>query len=328
MGPPPEVLEQIAAIQSQAHGPGGPDLSMLRTGRGARAGGGGGGRGARARTIDRRVQRKLVSWSYGIAGMRDEIEEAKDKWAVVETLFQSSAGAVGAAVEAEGLLNHPLFGPAIAAMYVKRSPGARDEVIAKLRAILTGEAEAPDRSVPALERQRSAAAALRNLGGADAAQALYDGLVGPEPEPEAAPTAVPGVMRGPGGPRGGPTGPRGGPTGPMGPRGITGPGGPTGPMGGSATRAAVLPAAPYIARALGTMGQTDLLRAALSATGRPFFTRSAVAVQSAALEGLAFLPAQEQPVKILQDLLKLANTEALRQATADAIDAALRRVPA
>jgi hypothetical protein len=257
-----------------------------------------------------------------VKDLRDEIEETKEKWAVIEVLFQSSAGAVAGAVESEGLLNHPQFGPAIAAMYVEQTPGARENVIAKLRAVLTDRDDISDRSVSDLDRKRSAASALRNLGGADSAEALFVGLVGPEQE-RAAPAAGPFV--GPGMPPAAARGARG----PMGPpRGM--PTGPTSARGGTGgtQRTAMLPAAPYIARALGTMGQADLLRAALGASGGMFYRRNALEVQTAALEGIAFLPGDADPLKMLQDLLRLATTKALKQATADAIAMALSRTSA
>jgi hypothetical protein len=302
MGPPPEVLERIEALN--------------RFGPGARisAPTAGGGRGSRPRqlsTVDRTVARRQARWSYSLGNLLAEVEETKSQWDVVEVLFKSSAGAVAAAVESEGLLNHPQFGPAIAAMYVERTPGAREDAVRKLRAILTEQDEISGRGAARLDRQRSAAAALRRLGGEDSAEALYDGLVGPEQERRTA--TGPGIGPPPG--VRGPTGPTG-PTGPMGPMGPMGPG-----RGGSRGR----PVAVYIARALGTMGEAERLRAALTASDRQFFSSSRVSIQTAALEGMAFMPGDARPLKVLQELLRLANTQVLKQAASDAIVIALRR---
>lgn len=84
-------------------------------------------------------------------------------------------------------------------------------------------------------------------------------------------------------------------------------------------------AADYIARALGTMGESELLQAALGATDRQFYRSNTVAVQSAALEGMAFMPSSAEPLKMLQALLRRANKATLRQAVADAICTALQR---
>ena len=80
-----------------------------------------------------------------------------------------------------------------------------------------------------------------------------------------------------------------------------------------------------IARALGGMGRSSLLRDALNAPGRLFFDSNSTAVQMAALEGMAFLPNQREAVALLAELLALASTAELREATGNAIVKALQR---
>ena len=100
-----------------------------------------------------------------------------------------------------------------------------------------------------------------------------------------------------------------------------------GPMGGPGGIGlpAELPVAAYAARSLGTMGRDDLLQAALNAQGHRFFRNSPTAVQKAALTGMAYLPADRNPVRLLDGLLGQATTTELREAAAKAIVTALRR---
>ncbi len=80
----------------------------------------------------------------------------------------------------------------------------------------------------------------------------------------------------------------------------------------------------YAARALGSMGRDRMLRSALSASDRKFFVSDAASVQTAALGGMAYLPAANDPVTMLTNLVRVATTEQLRQAAAEAIVVAAR----
>ena len=92
---------------------------------------------------------------------------------------------------------------------------------------------------------------------------------------------------------------------------------------GSAT-GNVLPLAPYAARALGSMGEADLLRGALNAVNHSNFDESPTEVQRAALAGIAHLPADQDPLGLLVELLGLANTTELRRAAGSALVSALK----
>ena len=93
---------------------------------------------------------------------------------------------------------------------------------------------------------------------------------------------------------------------------------------GLVTQQQELPVARYAAKALGTLGRLDLLKQALDASGYESFVKNPMSVQKAALEGMAFLPADRDPLKVLGDLLKLANSAELRRAAADAMVTAIQ----
>jgi hypothetical protein len=143
---------------------------------------------------------------------------------------------------------------------------------------------------------------LRKIGGDDAAKALFGGLVGPPVQPM--------VMVGPRVEGPPPWVAMGGPRGEMGPPGFM--------------AQADLPAARYAAQALGTMGHVEMLKQALNASGYQFFARSPQVVQMAALRGIAFLPADREPLKVLDELIKRANAPELKKAAADAMATAMQ----
>jgi hypothetical protein len=72
------------------------------------------------------------------------------------------------------------------------------------------------------------------------------------------------------------------------------------------------------------MGQFGMLRKALNASNNTFFRENPTAVQTATLDGIAFLPADRNPLKLLEECLQTATTWELRSAAADAIQKALR----
>lgn len=286
-------------------------------------------------SYDRRGARRMQPWSYSLEGLPAAAERNQRKWSLVELLLESGSTALAAAMEQEALLDYPEFGPAIAAAYVERVPGERERVVGQLSPMLVGEGGPAGLQVPGpgfgppvgagvqrmpwappttLKTKRAVVAALRRIGGDSIAEALFLGLVGPPVEQQ----VQMGAPRGPGTGRAGISAGR--PTGVMGLMGA--------PMRAGAAGTGEVPVAVYIARALGTMGRADLLRQALNAPLNEFFRQDPTAVQKAALEGLAYLPADQDPVSRLADLLRLASTAELRQATSKALVTALRRMAA
>jgi hypothetical protein len=276
---------------------------------------------------------RKVTWSYSIEKFGEALTPLRRRWAMVEALFKSQGNAAALVLQIEGLIENSEFGPAVAAMAVEQAPSTREDVVRRLSDLLVGGASqaAPTAPGPGLMQppgaaaapglagtaapqaapaspavQRAAVMVLRKIGGDDGAKALFGGLVGPPVQRQA--MAMPGV-----GPRG--EGPpawiaMGGPREDMGPPGLMG--------------QADLPAARYAAQALGTMGRVDMLKQALSASGYQFFARSPQVVQMAALKGIAFLPADRDPLKVLGELFRQANTPDLKRAAADAMVTAIQ----
>ena len=214
------------------------------------------------------------------------------------------------------------FGPAIGALYAGQTPEARAEVVAELAQMLAptqdvgvataigpgfAAAQAP-RARPAAvsaKTKRTAVAALRRLGGEDVIAALFVGLVGP---PVRQGTAV-GMAAGPRPDMDGR---------PAWVRAAT--------SARVAGRGVPITTAAFIARALGSMGQAELLGQSLNAPGRQFFLQDSTTVQKAAVEGMAYLPAEHKPIERLRTLLMQARSADLREAVADAILTAVRRL--
>ncbi|MCK4283975.1 MAG: hypothetical protein KAX44_06630, partial [Candidatus Brocadiae bacterium] len=272
---------------------------------------------------EREGPRRTQEWSYSLTSQGERRELVRRQWSLVERLFEAGGAAVASAVQEEELVTCPTFGPAIGAMYVERDPEARADVVGQLERILTGatgaaaqpraartlaETRVRPRTEPRARQlagevsKRAAVAALRKIGGEEAARALFNGLVGPR-IPAQRPQM--GPMFGP----------------PPGERMRPG-----GPYAGGAMGAAGMPVAVYIARALGSMGQLDLLRGALNAQGYQFFGQNPQAVREAVLVGIAYLPGDLNPIGILSELLGMASTERLRKAAAEAIETAFRRM--
>ncbi len=267
-------------------------------------------------------------WSYSLGDLPQKVRYARRRWSLVELLFQSSSIALAAALEEEQLVDFQELGPAIGAMYAEQTPAAHAEMIGKLGQMLApteeaaaatpigpgfaaaptpGEAGVTRPKVASAKTKRTAVAALRRLGGEDAVAALFTGLVGPpvRQETSAGFPGRPGMVVGP-------------------PAWATAPRAGFGAAGGAAQASTAV----FIARALGSLGQADLLRQALNAPGYQFFLRDSTTVQEAALEGMAYLPAEHGPVELLRGLLMQARTFELRKAVADAILTAIRFVGA
>jgi len=307
----------------------------------------------------RHGDRRKTDWTYTITKLGLTAQRMAAGWSRAQSLFAGGVSYLGSIFEAESLVECPDYGPAIAALYAEKAPSERKKIIKALQDLVAPPPPSTSQSVPgpgmtapgapgpgfrapgppagrggmpgaegvSLSTRRAAVSALSRIGGDEAKKALLTTLVGPPVPQTPFPGMGPGVMGPPPGVRGGPgtmgppPGVRGGPG--MvrgGPPGMPGPGmpgvGPTEMLGGGK----------YAARALGMLGASELLRNALNAAGCQFFQHDAVAVQKAALEGLAYLPAEQHPVAILEELLRLAGTPELRKATAEAIQTALRRM--
>jgi len=266
-------------------------------------------------------------WSYSLGNLPDRVSHARKRWALVQLLFQSSSIALAAALEDEQLTRFPEFGPAIAALYAAQTPEARAKVVAELAQMLAptqevsaatpigpgfAAARAPEQTAQArpaavsAKTKRTAVAALRRLGGEDVVAALFVGLVGPPVRRETA-AAMAGM-------------PRPDMAVPEWVRAAT--------RGRAAGRGASITTAAFIARALGSMGQAELLRRSLNAPGHQFFLQDSTTVQKAALEGMAYLPAEHKPIESLRTLLMQARSADLREAVANAVLTAVRRLGA
>ncbi len=272
----------------------------------------------RRRTQEKREQkaysrlgsRRQGLWAYSLEDTAEDIRILRRKWALVEHIFECGPTAVAVAIQDEQLFNHRDFGPEIAVRYARMSNAARSFVLQNMRDLLIGETEVVPagprsrtaqlvRREAALTARRSATLVLRRLGDDQAAAVLYDALVGPPTERIEIPL-LPGDD-------------------PVAPPDIE-PGRPGARRGGEVDEGIV-----YVARALGSMGHVDLLRAALNAPGRSLFDRNSTGVQTAALEGMVFLPDRMQALAVLTELFGLAGTPELRNAVSTAILKTLQR---
>ncbi|MHC4481357.1 MAG: hypothetical protein ACYS1C_10385, partial [Planctomycetota bacterium] len=279
-------------------------------------------------------RRRAREWSYAIEGRQEVSARQEARWSLVDLFLKSGASAVAAAFNLESLADVPEIGPALAARCVEVAPSLQEEVVKQLGELLLAPTESRlQEEVVTVTTKRAAVSALRRIGGEQAAQALFIGLVGRLGGQEAPGAQRPAGARGPGGrgpggpPAGvGPPGRVGPPFGggaPVsgGPRPGQAPGGPVAAAGGAAPQ----PLTSYIARALGSMGRDDLLQAALAAPGHAHFDSGPAAIQSAALEGMAYLPAELEPARRLEEMIEQAPSRHLRTAAAEALATVLRR---
>jgi len=250
--------------------------------------------GAREETaLDRTVERRYAKWAYSITKLGAEATRMRQRWELIRELF---AGRATLSSSRLSELADSEFGPAVAAVYAEKNAAESASIVGRLGEALLGKVGAGD--VP---RMRAVVAALRRIGTEAAADALYLGLVGPQVQAAAVPGMPPGVSEF------------------EPPPGVM-----VGAGAGSGDRGAV---AFYIARALGSMGRGDMLRAALSAAAHKFFRADSGAVVGAALNGMAYLPAANDPVRALQGLLRAAGPQQVG-AVSEAIVTALRNMAA
>jgi hypothetical protein len=250
---------------------------------------------------ERRGVHGQTTWGYDTTRQTESVATEQAQWELAELFLQDNAGAAAAAVQSEDLWLAPEVGAAIVGRCAQDAPGQRQEMVARLKDLLVGAEQAARVEIANLATRRAAVSALRRLGGDDAAGALLTALVGPEVQVQ----PVAGMEAG---------------------EGLRGMGGARATRGMAAAPAGGALVAPYAARALGSMGRADLLRWALEARGRQYFDSGPAAIQEAALDGMAYLPADQDPVKVLGDLLRLANTAQLKKAVANAVATALRRL--
>lgn len=248
----------------------------------------------------RATPRRYVEWSCAIDGLAARASALRAKWSLAQKLFEADPGALSAALAKRSLVGSD-FAPAIAALYVERNPAAQAEIVSQLGdALLDG----PSDNTGGVPRLRALVAALSRIGGEAAADALYLGLVGPIAEQPAAVATrgMPGMVMMDTGMSMGP-----------------------GVRSSGPDRSGI---AAYIARALGALGRDDLLGKALNAQGHEFFNAGATTVQMAVLEGLAYLPAERDPLQQLERLIRLASTPTVRAATGRAMVKAMRNLAA
>jgi hypothetical protein len=278
----------------------------------------------------RQGPRRQDDWSYDLGSLARSAAADQKRWEQAAARLKEASSSVLLALGGSGVASLPTYGPAAASLCAERAPSVRSQVLGDLRDVLLGRAasaagpavlmpgpRSPGAPAPSStpseagpDTQRAAVSAVRRIGGEEAARILFDALAGPEAPPQPA-AGVPV---------------RGGP-----PPGVRMP--PVSrPRGGIPTAAPARPAgrpsvlARLVGRALGSMGRDDLLQAALNAQGRRRFTEDPEAVQRAALEGMAYMPKEKQPIQMLSELLARARTIGLRRAVAEAIQTALRRL--
>ena len=270
-----------------------------------------------------RLDRRLAQhWAYSLYDIERQLERQKVIWRLADLLFQNTPSVIAAEMEEIAWLNGYPISPALAVRYAEADGGGTGEAIAQLRStLLVGRSMVAENVLAEVAyssptAHATATAGLRRIGTGEAAQALWDGLVGPHV----------GTF----GPEGGPEMPEISETQAM----LEG--------------AGILPEPPpevYCARALGSMGRGDRLRDALSAEAYEFFLREALmrqweiedaqedgrpvepfvlTVRRAALEGIAYMPQETGPVPFLVNLLQRATQSELKQAVARAISTALQ----
>ncbi len=86
------------------------------------------------------------------------------------------------------------------------------------------------------------------------------------------------------------------------------------------------PVADYIGRALGTMGEARLLTDALNAAAYEFMLANPARTQGAALAGIAYLPSERDPVRLLQGFLQSGVSSQFRAAVGAAMVRAVSRM--
>ncbi|MFW6189069.1 MAG: hypothetical protein ACOC7T_01440 [Planctomycetota bacterium] len=282
-------------------GPGGPTGPSRREG-------GGRPSGESAVVIERRLPYGEADWQYDLSGLGDKVHELRREWRRGQLLLQT--GAAARVLSGKEVMQESAVSPALAVRAVEEDPAGRAEIIDGLRAVLLGEddsaaqpmggfggfgAGAPAAAPSGLKSKRAAITALRNIGGPDAIDLLYSALVGPEAEQQQQRSAQQRMMM------------------------------PSIPADATRGRDTERPAADYVARALGSLGKQELLRDALTARGRQFFQSSQAAVQKAALQGLAYLPARAEAVGLLSTLIDRARSPELKRAGADALTIIARK---
>jgi hypothetical protein len=298
-GPPEWVLDMISGGPGGGFGP--PSDIADQVARGQAGDAVGAGVTAGAGEYRRVGPRHTVEWSYSVERSSPELQELERQRKLVELLLQTSDQALASGLRETGWLRGSVLGPLLAFRYAERAPESKEEVIAQLAGTLTAgltttvegavgpgfaATEQPEIAVSA-EARRAAVIALRRIGGDEVAQALYTGLVGP-------PVSQTEVQ---------PSGRR--------------------RSGGAASPS---PIAGFVARALGSMGRADLLQRALNAGGNQFFRADQVTCQVAALDGMAYLPPEDDPIRLLRGLLAKAATSELQRAASRAVSKAVRRL--
>jgi hypothetical protein len=198
-GPPEWMTWQIlageAAPPPEATGRSGRAASRIDLGRSApsRAPGRRGRRGDPGQgDYARHGARRQVNWSYSLEDLLARLNELRTKQRLVELLLETSGEALGQTLRRAGWLKGSVFGPEAALRYLERQPDARSEVVAQLGNMLLvglvrtdddsagpGFSSGQDGDIDA-ETRRAAVLALRHIGGEEAAEALYIGLVGPQ----------------------------------------------------------------------------------------------------------------------------------------------------
>ncbi len=266
------------------------DIIKEKTGRdlgGGTAGGGPAPRGAGA-------ARRTTEWSYSLEDLSREAARwrQKQKWA--DILLENPESALGQALSEQDLVERSPFGPLVACRYAKRVPSAAEDMIDQLQQALIAKVTSRTqptgrpRGVPGWAPQQTEAKTTPLSVQRAAVIALR--RLGGDPAQQALYTALVGPILEAGGP------------------GVSPPSG-----------------VPYVARALGTTGREDLLQQALQAGDRAYFRAAPAVVQSAALTGLGYLPAEDEPIQLLNGLMQRAASPALRSAAAEAISIAVSR---
>jgi len=226
-----------------------------------------------------------VDWSYSPRPMLDELQQVREGWELVGLLFKSGQDEAAAALRSVDWLPLSDYGPAASMRYLEGAPSDQAQVARRLGQVFREGIEAPGgreargseeqaapvtAGMPGRRARRSAVAALCKIGGLDAAGQLADGLTGPgtPPMPPEQEWSAPEEI----------------------------------------VQIAQSSLPLCAAKALGNLNRADRLRDALYARGRQFFVADPLAVQAAALQGMARLTPPDHAFRLLGNMFLWSET--------------------
>ncbi len=160
---------------------------------------------------DRQLPYKLTIWNYKPNESGTQVADLRLKWDMLQRLIDATGASLPAVVQDADLLSSVDIGPAAAPALVKQDAAGAQEVITALGNLLapasaepeqtatpgmppTGRRPAASTPTASADARRAAVEALRRIGGAEAADALYTGLVGRQASQQQTPGMPPQAM--------------------------------------------------------------------------------------------------------------------------------------